>query len=277
MLGDSFTFGYGVEAEEAFPKILEKSQEENQKHRNFEVINAGLTSGFTWDEAYIYLKNKGLMLEPDLVILNAFLGNDIIDFEGHIWENVDQLGLPQKVRSKKTYVTEGGLRTRPTLSFESPKHLAAGIFNKFICDPLALCRLIRPYVEGNVKNPPYFDFLSQNLDSRIENWWQMGQKILLGLKELTNQNNIPFMIVIIPVKEQVYDTNKVLSNKKLNESRLQNFAKDSGIEFCDLKYYLEKQAEISYFKYDSHLTVVGHQLAAEKIEQCLNEFGFLGR
>lgn len=277
MLGDSFTFGYGVEANQAFPKILEKSLGEDQKHLNFEAINAGLASGFTWDEAYIYLKNKGVALEPDLVILNVFLGNDIIDFEGHIWENIDRLGLPQKVKSQKTYVTEGGLRTRPTLSFKNPKVFLTGIFNKFICDPLALCRLVRPFIERNITTPPYFDFLAQNLDSRIENWWQTGQKILLGLSELTAQNNIPFMIVSIPVKEQVWDANKVLLGKRLNERRLPDFAKASGIKLCDLKDYLKNQAELSYFKHDSHLTVIGHQLAAEKIEQCSNKFGFLGR
>ena len=72
VLGDSFAWGYGVEAPQRFSELLESSLDA-------EVINAGV-SGYSTDQELLWFKNEGIKYLPDLVIL-VFAGNDIGDNE----------------------------------------------------------------------------------------------------------------------------------------------------------------------------------------------------
>lgn len=64
-LGDSFTFGVGVETHETFLKRLEE-------FTGAEVINAGQI-GYGLYQSLEYLKTRGLEYEPDIVIFALFL------------------------------------------------------------------------------------------------------------------------------------------------------------------------------------------------------------
>lgn len=72
-MGDSRTFGDGVNDEETWPAQLEKALNERQPGR-FEVINAGV-SGWNAFQGLRYLKTRGLKLKPHMVI-TAFGTNE---------------------------------------------------------------------------------------------------------------------------------------------------------------------------------------------------------
>ena len=69
VLGDSFTWGFGVEQEQIFTEVIENSTED------VEVINAGV-SGFSPDQELIWLQEQGMRFQPDLVLL-VLSGNDV--------------------------------------------------------------------------------------------------------------------------------------------------------------------------------------------------------
>lgn len=74
-LGDSFTIGFEVKAEETYSSILEdRLRKEGYK---VEVINAGV-SGFSTAEELIYLEQEGLKFHPDFIVL-GFYDNDLTD------------------------------------------------------------------------------------------------------------------------------------------------------------------------------------------------------
>jgi lysophospholipase L1-like esterase len=62
VIGDSFAWGFGVERHERISEILER------RHTLWEIINAG-TSGYGTDQQYLYLRDRGLALAPDVVLL----------------------------------------------------------------------------------------------------------------------------------------------------------------------------------------------------------------
>jgi hypothetical protein len=72
VLGDSFGWGFGVELHQRFSEILEA------RHSDWEIINASV-SGYSTDQEYLYLKDRGWAFRPDVVLLlmyeNDFLGN----------------------------------------------------------------------------------------------------------------------------------------------------------------------------------------------------------
>jgi hypothetical protein len=74
-LGDSYTFGFGVAAEETYPFQLEVLLKpiENASRR-FDVLNLGVGGYATQDEA-LYLQGRGLNWNPSLVIVGYCLND----------------------------------------------------------------------------------------------------------------------------------------------------------------------------------------------------------
>ena len=69
VVGDSFTFGFGVEEPDSYPRVLERQLAGVRTGNTLppaEVINAGVLAWWT-DTYYLYLEEYGLALEPDLV------------------------------------------------------------------------------------------------------------------------------------------------------------------------------------------------------------------
>jgi len=75
LLGDSFTFGYGVEERERFANVVQ--QKLNAGARRYEVINAGVPSWGTADQL-LFLREEGLKYQPDIVAV-CFYENDVHD------------------------------------------------------------------------------------------------------------------------------------------------------------------------------------------------------
>lgn len=86
LLGDSFIFGQGVNSADSLPKQLEKklnSERTSEDDPKYSVINAGIP-GYGTDNIYNYLIHGRLYeLEPDMVILGFYEGNDFHDNLGH--------------------------------------------------------------------------------------------------------------------------------------------------------------------------------------------------
>lgn len=73
-LGDSVTFGWGVDQDKTFAARLESLLPE-RLHRPVRVINSGV-GGYNTVQEVTYFKQEGLALQPDLVIL-TYVQNDI--------------------------------------------------------------------------------------------------------------------------------------------------------------------------------------------------------
>ncbi len=78
-LGDSFTFGYGVEWDETFAKVLEERLDHDKTGgTRWQVLNAGVNhTGTTHQLAY--LNSKGMKYAPDIVVVCLCGANDFSD------------------------------------------------------------------------------------------------------------------------------------------------------------------------------------------------------
>jgi lysophospholipase L1-like esterase len=73
-VGDSFTYGWGVDNKEAWPEVLEN----NLKHQNFdvEIVNLGVPGGSPG--SYANTAEKAIpILQPDLVVIAMIQGDDL--------------------------------------------------------------------------------------------------------------------------------------------------------------------------------------------------------
>lgn len=74
-VGDSYTFGTGVAAEDTYPKQLERMILSRFPGRRVEVLNFG-TPGFNTAQEAESLKEQGLALEPEIIVLAFTVAND---------------------------------------------------------------------------------------------------------------------------------------------------------------------------------------------------------
>jgi lysophospholipase L1-like esterase len=75
VLGDSYAVGGQVPYEQTFPAVLEQVLRD-AGHPNVRVINAGVGGYTTFNEAGL-LREDLAWLQPDLVVVASFLGNDV--------------------------------------------------------------------------------------------------------------------------------------------------------------------------------------------------------
>jgi hypothetical protein len=95
VLGDSFTYGIGVNDEETFCSILQSQMP------GYEIINAG-NPGKGTDYALKFYRTKGKELEPDVLIL-VFCGNDFSDNQLNVYYSPDL--SPKVLNQQKPFIT----------------------------------------------------------------------------------------------------------------------------------------------------------------------------
>lgn len=281
--GDSFTEGFGVEDNDIFVNKLEVYLNQTFDY-NFEVINVGVSSWSATPE-YLYLKNYGLQLSPDLVVLVA----TISDFsDEYFYERaMNEAGLfdPELVSTPsaakvvpysfswewfKTILRENlkiyrffSLKLRTVLGLYDP---VAGIhrndIGKVQADQMAVSRTEEPlgYSEALTK-----------LESRL--------KQIAGL--MINQQT-DFLLVLLPHPHMIngeewskgrqhfgFESGVVYSRRGWDD--LAAWADEEGIDNLDLTAPLQVAAmtERLYFNQDGHLNAQGHTVVAKALHTYL--------
>ncbi len=93
MLGDSLAFGYEVADAETFSALLES-------WAGYDVVNLSVP-GYGTDQELLRLENEGMGYQPDVVVLNVCLENDLAD-------NVSPTFFYDGVHRKPYFRLEGG-------------------------------------------------------------------------------------------------------------------------------------------------------------------------
>lgn len=263
VLGDSFTFGYGVENNETYVNLLK-----GLFNNSIDFINAGYASGYSADTEYVYLKKHGLKLSPDIVMLGFFIGNDISDImsnnhgieddeiknvSSNIYYIDDSNRLRVKGLEKKWYYN-----TNVYLSMKSHAYI-------FFKTRIRQIFQGRELVEGTIYN----EERNEKLSGAINN----TKDLLIKMNKITNESNVGFVIILIPTREQVYNT-KIFDKKgsKLDLEKINlefiSFFESNGINYIDLLPYLRNEENI-YFKTDPHWNKKGHEFVAKVIYENL--------
>ena len=75
-IGDSCTFGWGVEQDEAYPEVLQQRLDRGPQGGRYRVINAGVP-GYTSYHGRLYLAERGVALKPTVVVA-GYGFNDLV-------------------------------------------------------------------------------------------------------------------------------------------------------------------------------------------------------
>src|SRR3989338_553025 len=300
-LGDSFVQGYGVEEEESFPRLLEK--ELNTKFGGkpkVEVVNAGVPNYSPLIE-YLYLKNEGLKLSPDLVILEFDLtdfSNDLVySREVNYAEREEPLGFMKKDNPE---VKDQEVITKPasTEEMSSSKLLPflPGDLKRFFYDSSAIYRWIssqlkimlgQPLADAEPDSLENFYTIVKDDTSSDEKLWEQPRKNISLIRSLLADKSIPFVVSAHPhavlVDGKEWNNGRLLHGLERGEvysdryfSQLANFLYSQNIPFISLlDYFRQTSLRPLYFPFDGHFNTNGHKVAANGIMKELEKLNLI--
>ncbi len=268
VVGDSFTFGFGVEQNESFPSLLEKKT-------GFEVFNFGI-SAYGTEQELLLIKDNIVYYNPDEIIL-AFYMNDLRENVKFGLFNVTDGKL--KYNNKK-FKSSVALVMREFMSHHS--HLYSLVYSALI-DKSILTRIGLINAQPEDPNMDYDTLNYFNVDNDGYNF-AMNKALLLinETRNLAVENGIKFVLFAIPSKEQVDDERmkKYLYDKGaghfgFNSTKVQQILEDFAFKnnitiINPLPTFRGMDINNTfYFNVDGHWNREGHKLASEALNQHL--------
>ena len=238
VIGDSFSFGSGVEVRQRFSDLLQ-TKLNSQNKGEFEVYNTS-TPGWESKDELGYLQTKADMFDFDVVILSYFL-NDIYKDRS--------FDLPFY---------------NPTLMKVMENPVLKPIFSRSVFIETMTAKFL------NVSNSVSFDI--NNREIKLYNdpqTWTNHTKTLQNIIDLTYERNQKLIVVIFPyldfVSQKPYPAENV-------HSKIDNFFQKQDIDVVDLypilKNYPAEKLKAS--KYDIHPSPFVHEIVADKLLQVIS-------
>lgn len=276
VVGDSVVFGYGVELDDMFPKVLERGLN-RQRPGRYQVISLGGAGGNTYSQRHI-IKDNVRLYDPDLVIL-AFNLNDILPkifgrgngFSAGVGPSISRTA----VRLRR--ILDREFRARSHLYFLVRERMKV-VLRKFgIASPTVV-----PLAAFDIKSDPGIAAL-----------WDT-REALLEIAAQLRKDRVPFLLVILPVDMQVSSRIADLYRQEYGfvfddslvagtpQKIIANFARQHGIDCIDLlpsfrndpeekKFFRIYGASIDW----NHPNRLGHKIIAAELEKTLSFFGAL--
>jgi lysophospholipase L1-like esterase len=262
IFGDSFTFGEGVQNDEAFPKVLERLFAGDGEHvgraPNIEVINFGIGKTATSHQLAFYRK-EGQKYDLDMVIVAFLSGNDF----GGNWGSVFYLEDDELVHNPTAY---SSIRKIQKFVYSIP-------FYRWLAQNSHVVNLARKYAtiyddrrrtrQGAKKVTP-----DQQSDIQ-ERQVYLTFRLFEQFRDEAEADGSRFLVVNLPAKGQkppagyaretappyVYQCAKLLPQLESAGIRVLNLVQ----VFADLP------AEKYYFLQDGHMNAEGNERLAEEI------------
>jgi len=248
VMGDSITFGNGVRDAETYSARIEGMLHE-AGFRRAEVINAGIPGYDTWQEALL-LEEVVLSLNPDLVVL-GFYENDVTPRPPVIRPIIGErgesprTGLAARLGDQWIFLLKRSHLL--VLAWEAYKRVQV----RWLPTPAARIRMA---------------LLNGDLYPPAEAGWDEVSATLRHMAALLRRKGVPFLIVVFPMPEQVWDPK---AGTIAFQGRLQEITREAGVPTLDLLPAFRKAAADGrplYIFWDWHPAPEGHQLAARTID-----------
>jgi lysophospholipase L1-like esterase len=292
VLGDSTTFGMGVDADHTIPATLERilnSDEANE--RKFEVINAGVPGYGTAQEWLLY-RRWAEALRPDLVVLLFLTTNDVQDNLCEDARQVPCFSLDGNVlhsRSSESIAIRPGTTQAARQDDVLRSHLL--LFFKTRMQDLLLRH--RGLADAMATLAPRM--LPRELPSTIVAWydprhqmigWSLTEALLDALWADTQAAGIPLVLGMLPSRPQTttgyaalieaaYPDRPEIAAFRAEPNRpqrlLTTWAKHRGVVAVDPLAALQAAAETTVLNVpDGHFSAAAHTIIARELARAMH-------
>lgn len=275
-VGDSFTFGWGVNAEDSYPEILKSLWKEKHSSRDFRVFNLGIPGLGLEQEAALVEKFID-ELRPRLIIVQTWpLDWDILNSDG------------MAVRDHYL-ISRSSIASMPLLLL----HARIFLYSHCVIFSLASKTLATfgTLLKRKLGRGTYLSdgfglnvFLKGRYPDNIAEAQKRAFAAIKRMKNLAKEKGANLVLVIVPEVFQVYPEESAAWTEVLGISgemdierpnrELAKFCTENRICFLDLLDPFRRQAarnpERLYYSLDPHWNRPGHRLAARVIDSFLS-------
>ena len=233
-IGDSFTYGSGVNLCNTWPKQLERKLS-NITSKKIEVINGGRNGLETTNELK-YLKDRGIKFKPDMVIVGYFLNDATL--------KASNVLITNRIRKGHVAISNN--------SMETNSHLL-----RFLYKTIEKQKLTKSTIKE------YHDSYFNNTEL-----WEKNKKALLGLKTFSEKENFTLIVVIFPIlydlKDNTYPFIDIIHT-------IDSFLKENNIHSHSLLPYFQgyKEKNLWLTINNAHPNEKGHEIASSGIKEIL--------
>jgi hypothetical protein len=251
-LGDSFTFGYGVSPEEAFPKVLERLlNTDRARHTGWEVINAGVCGSGTAHQLRYFVR-EGYKYSPDIVLLCICGAND---FNDNTMSGLYRLEADSLVSYDARFTFPVGLR-------HVMQHLP-GYRTLFARSHLItfIKRKIGTYAYGRGAGRPR---TPAEVAAARQRAIELTKRLLIALDDSCRAVGADLVVVSIPQSDGSDYSGMTLT--------LVDFLRTSSVTYVELRSRFNDEARrgrVNYYPVDGHWNSEGNSLAAEILSDSL--------
>jgi|GEM_PF-2013481 len=284
-IGDSQTVS-AVPYPNSFVRLLDSRL--NTKYQKIQTLNLGTICVGPGTEKQI-LQYEGIKYQPNVIVLGFFVENDFTDDKEILQRYNEQIKtktylFPFWVYQSRLFSLFRNMRFYLTVKEKSPlfpkKNDVLGIETEsFDFNPKEM-----EFTESD-----YFSLGGEKLDlfrreSPAYSNWNTVQKFLLDMKQLSDQANAKFLVLIIPDEFQVNKTllKDVAQYKKISVDQLdmalpqrtiKTFFDQHNIQYIDLLTEWESSpaAEKYYLPRNTHLSIEGNKVVADTLYPKINE------
>jgi hypothetical protein len=290
-VGDSFTFGMGVDANQTFSHLLTGSR--TPDGRPVEAINAGV-NGYGPDNEAAWLDTYGWALQPQFVLVGFFVGNDVRDVMLGIHKTVVTPDGHLVGTDQTRALLNGSVPPAPT---PTPDTSPAGWFDthshawvwgrRQLWQAFPDLKPAAPIAPLGLYDAP--SILLKQEPGAITAGWEKTLAILEQIKQAARAHGAGFAVLVIPMREQVqeadwqamktpYGLTEAMLERDHPQQRLAAWAAQTGTQVIDVLPAFRAAAGQGplYYRTDPHWNPDGHRLATRLIQEALQQKGLLG-
>jgi lysophospholipase L1-like esterase len=282
MLGDSYTEGYGVHEHETFSTRLEEMLQHRQGASKFEVINCGVR-GYSPLLEYLFLKNYGLQVNPDLVILFTDLNDESDDIKYTALARFDEKGIPVAVSHEPEQLVLNGPMAAIKDWLKNNTWLYNFVYSR-ISQQIHVVRRERNFAAGDIHRDDYAMLRETYVDS--DSNWKLTHKYLLLTRDLLKEKGIDFWISVYPYGLQIHpnewNAGRILRRFKQDtvystrpQELVEQWARANDITTINLCPDFKERSKTLfplYWDIDGHWRAAGHQIVADALYKRLQPY-----
>jgi hypothetical protein len=237
------TFGIGVDREQAYPAVLERELA-RLRARAVEVVNAGVCC-WGQQEEIAFLEHRAPSLEPDFVVLQFTVANDVLD----------------NLRYRSV---DGGLVPDPELGMDLSQHPIFEV--PVLASSSRLYRLLLWNVGRHIVR----------YRAMVEPWrLERTGALLRRARDLAHRRGIGLALLVTPTVVQVKRSRVewMLRTKRINDAIAAQAERDGIPVWKPLSLLRKAHAagKDTYFPIDMHWNVEGHALVGRELASWLGE------
>lgn len=284
LLGDSFAAGAGVHPEETTGRQLEALLAAVPLTRRVTVMNLGVGGFGPWQERG-FLRDRGFPREPDLVIHQILMQNDLDDT---LRREDRALRAFDRERFGRWLVQRYADRWQVQADLTLWRHARLyQVYNKATGEPLAFARALLalrgtafslPAIPECAPRPPYLEhLLRESYPELDEAFAKMGEDILATRADC-RARGIDYAAYAQPsgpyVSEAIFRSmlggmDPARYDREKDIAPLEAFFMREGIEYASVGPVLRAQPDpcALFYVLDGHMTPAGHRIVAECLQR----------